>query len=173
MSFADGAAGHRTGATDIGAEGAHDANDAAVVSDDRVGVGGVAVTGDELARIEQPIVIAVGPHAATAEQDVGAVGPLLGSGQREEVGTAAEDVVLALTAEGDVVATAAFDVILTIGGGVERRDQVEIADQVTRTARGRAVTGTGGFDTPVGCARSAVMDRAGRRVGELGLTGEG
>ncbi len=48
----------------------------------------------------------------------------------EEVGAAAEDVVLAETAEHDVAAAATLDVVLTVGRSLERGDDVEVADVV-------------------------------------------
>ncbi len=97
---------------DIGPEGAGDPDDPAVVAHDRVGVGRVPVGRGRRTEAHAAVVIAGRVQAGAAEKEVRAVGTVVHSGQAEEVGGAAEDVVLAEVAEGDVVAAATLEVVL-------------------------------------------------------------
>jgi hypothetical protein len=73
--------------------------------------------------------------ARAAEDHVRAVRPHRGRRQGEEVRAAAQDVVLAETAEDRVVAAVALDVVVAVGGGLERRSQDEVVVDIARGAR--------------------------------------
>ena len=122
--------------------GPHDADDAAVVADDRVGVPGVQ--GSRGGAERERLVVAAGPGTRAAEDEVGAVRAQGRGDQAEEVRAATDEVVLAQAAEDDVVAASTLDVVLTVGGRLEARAQRERAGRVTH-----------GADAPTGGSRGA------------------
>ena len=120
------------------------------------------------------VVVARGQLAGAAEDQVGDVRPLVRRGQAEEVGVAADDVVLAEAAEDDVAATVALDVVLAVARAADRRVHRlrpgRDADQVdTGRARAAGAAPVGGDPAErvrwVDAAREArvVMRRARRR----------
>ena len=103
----------RTGALSRHPVRAHEPEDVAVVRDDGIGVVRLAVCRG-VARVVQ-----ADHRPRAAEDDVRAVLALSLRRLAEEVGAAADDVVLALVAEDDVVAGAALDVVVAVRGCVE------------------------------------------------------
>src|SRR5262249_29328999 len=87
--------------------------DAAVIAYDHIGVVGVSV------RRGVAGVVATDRSAGIAEDHVAAVGALRREGQAEEIGAAADDVVLAAIAEDGIVAAAALAVVIAVGGRLE------------------------------------------------------
>jgi len=151
---------------DVGAVDAGDPDDPAVVAHHRVGVASVPVRRQRIAHSHVAVVVASAVEARAAEQQVGAVGTVVHADQAEEVGGTAEDVVLAEVAEGDVVAAAAFEVVLAVGGRpVEGRHQIEVADQVAGAGVGRVVAAGAGRHAAVRAAGRA--DVADRGMGEF------
>ena len=71
--------------------------------------------------------IALGPCARAAEDRVGAVGPLLGGRQPEQVGAAADHVILTEAAMHQVVATVAFQVIVAVARPFHDLEAVDVA----------------------------------------------
>ena len=133
----------------------HEPDDVAVVAEDHVGVVGMPGRGgrDDIAGIDGRCARVVTLHlrARAAEDQVAAVGPAgrIGPGQHrrrdavglaEEVGTAADQVVLALVAEDHVVAAAAFHVVLPVGRGAVVRGEPRQHAGRARAADGRVST---------------------------------
>ena len=153
-----------------------DADDVAVVTEDGVGVFRMAgargrdgaVSGAHGAR---PSVVAGRLRARATEDDVAAVRPpeRIGLGQydgrdtvglAEEVGTAADDVVLPLVAEDHVATAAAFDVVVPIG----RR-------AVERGVPGQRAGGVATIERGLGAARRAHPTARADGVGRYDQTG--
>ena len=134
----------------------------------------------EIGGAEIGVVVPAGPFPGAAEDQVGAVRPEIraaggraGEGiarrvETEEVGAAAQDVVLAQAAEDDVAAGVALDVVLAVGRFLERRDDRQRADVVAnegavhRAAAGRCPRGAdvGRQAGVVGPARERGLDAA-------------
>ena len=122
--------GHRA---DVGVVRADDAHDVPVVADERVRVARVLVR-----RADHRVQVARDARARATEQQVRAVRPLVARREAEHARAAADDVVLAEAAEGDVVARAALDVVVAVGRGLVRRVDRERPDRVAHAAGGRA-----------------------------------
>ena len=95
-------------AADCGTVETDHPEDPAVVTEDHVGVAGVAV-GREVAAV-----VAGRPCARPTVDHIAAVRLLGGRREAEQVGTAADDVILAEVAEDHVVAAVALDVVVAI-----------------------------------------------------------
>ena len=89
--------------------------DVAVVAKNHVGVEGMLGDNvrDRVAAFAE--FVAIDARSCAAENDVIAVRTLRRRGQPEQVRTAADEVVLAETAEQDIIVAAAFDVIVSVG----------------------------------------------------------
>ena len=115
-----------------------DPDDVAVVADDRVGVARVHVASSASVAPSTELSTSLLCRSACRRRRrsgrgrrrpttpapltgvVAAVRPLVGRVEAEEVGAAADDVVLAEAAEDDVVAAVALDVVLAVGGALDR-----------------------------------------------------
>ena len=122
------------GAGEHRAVGDHHAQDVAVVAHDDVGVG----------QVPAGVVVAADVGAGATEQQVAVVGPPGHGGQGEHRRAAADDVVGAETAEHDVVAAAALDVVVAVSRCLVAGQHVEVAGRVApradRSPIDRAVT---------------------------------
>ena len=139
---------------------ADDPDDVAVVAHDHVGV---AVVREVSLGSHARRLVAASLRTGPAEDQVGAVRPLVRCREAEEVGVATHQVVLAEATEDRVVAAVALDVVLTVGGCLEGRDDAQRADVVADLRAALAADrGAGGADV-VGHGRVIGQPSEGRR----------
>ena len=115
--------------------GTYDAIDVAVVADYHVRVArmscrcrGDDMRGRILGRISYIVARDVGP--GPAEDQIRPIRAPVWRVETEQVGTAAQDVVLAEVAEDDIIAAVAFDVVVAIAGGFDRCAHQQVAGRI-------------------------------------------
>ena len=102
-------------AAQVDAEGSDDPDDPPVVAHDRVAVGRMTSTRDRRTRRDAVVVVPADVLAGAAEQEIRTVRAIHVADEAEEVGAAADDVVLAPAPEDDVVPASTLDVVVAVG----------------------------------------------------------